>query len=219
MDPFPLTPISPYEVFPVLEHIPQPPKELFMRGSVSVSGYKILAVVGSRNCTSYGKAVCRSLIKGLRGFPIIIVSGLALGIDREAHEAAIDAGLITIAFPGSSLEYECIYPRRHLDLAKKILSCGGALVSEYKSNMSGFPWIFPRRNRLIAGVCDMTLVIESEECSGTRITAQLATDYNKTVGAVPGPITSRTSTGTHALLKLGAVVITESADILRELNL
>lgn len=220
MESFPITEIHPTDAFPALAEIPQPPKRLFVRGSLTRSeGTKFLTVVGSRNHTSYGKSICHSLIAGLAGYPITIVSGLALGIDAAAHQAALDAGLPTIAFPGSGLGWKTLYPAQHRGLAESILAAGGALISEYPEDTRGAPWTFPARNRLEAGISDMTLIIEAEEKSGTLITARLATEYNKIVGAIPGPITSTSSKGANWLLRMGAVPVTSSADILEELGL
>jgi DNA processing protein len=161
---------------------------------------------------------CIALIKGLQGYPVTIVSGLAVGIDSVAHQAALDAGIPTLAFPGSGLDWNVLYPSVHRDLALSILHQGGALISEYENDSHAAPWTFPRRNRLLAGISAMTIVIEAQEKSGTLITARLATEYNRIVGAVPGPITSSTSVGANRLLRLGAVPITNSIDILSELN-
>ncbi len=218
--PFPIIQIDPEKEFPQLTELPQPPKTLYVRGSLEeINGRKLIAFVGSRKCTSYGKAMCRLLIEGLRGYPVVIVSGLALGIDSVAHQAALDAGLPTISFPGSGLEWKVMYPAQHRGLAENILKAGGALISEYPPDHRAAPWTFPKRNRLVAGIADLSIIIEAEEKSGALITARLATEYNKTVGTIPGPVTSPSSKGTNWLLKLGAVPITETADILRELGL
>lgn len=217
---YPLIIIDPLLLFPDLGELPQPPKKLTMRGSLErMKGTTLLAVVGSRNYSGYGKAMCESLIKGLAGYPVTIVSGLALGIDSIAHRAALDAGLNTLAFPGSGLNWSALYPPNHRALAEAILHSGGALLSEFENDLRGVYWAFPERNRLIAGISMMTLVIEAEEKSGTLITARLATEYNKTVGAVPGAINTQTARGANWLLKLGAVPITETSDILKELGL
>ncbi|HEY0979972.1 MAG TPA: DNA-processing protein DprA [Candidatus Paceibacterota bacterium] len=219
-DPYPIFSIDPVAHFPECAELPQPPKTLNMRGSLErMKGTTLLAIVGSRNYSVYGRETCESLVRGLAGYPITIVSGLALGIDSIAHRAALDAGLNTIAFPGSGLNWGALYPPTHRNLAQDILDAGGALLSEFSNDLRGVYWAFPERNRLIAGISTMTLVIEAEEKSGTLITARLATEYNKTVGAVPGAIHMHTARGSNWLLKLGAVPITESADILRELNL
>lgn len=220
MDAFPIRKIRPTDAFPHLAHIPEPPKSLSIRGSLErTHGTKLITIVGSRHYSGYGKGVCESLIKGLAGYPVTIVSGLALGIDSIAHRAALDAGLPTIAFPGSGLDWDVLYPAQHRGLAEEILASGGALVSEFPDRTRGAYWTFPRRNRLKAGLSDMVLIIEAEEKSGTLITARLGTEYNKIVGAIPGPITAPTSNGTNWLLRLGAVPITSAGDILQELGL
>jgi DNA processing protein len=219
MDEFPIHDIDPIEAFPALAEIPDPPKVLHMRGSLDRTiGTKLITVVGSRSYTSYGKSVCESLIKSLAGYPVTIVSGLALGIDSIAHRAALDAGIPTIAFPGSGLDWKVLHPKQHKSLAQEILESGGALISEFPNHTIGAIWTFPRRNRLKAGLSDMVIIIEAREKSGTLITARLGTEYNKIVGAVPGSITSPNSKGTNWLIRLGAVPITESRDILQELG-
>jgi len=220
MSKFPIHTIDPFVAFPFLAEIPEPPKILHMRGSLERTiGTKLVTVVGSRRYTSYGKSVCESLIKSLAGYPITIVSGLALGIDSIAHKAALDAGLPTVAFPGSGLDWKVLHPKQHRGLAEEILDAGGALVSEFPNDTVGSIWTFPRRNRLKAGLSDMVIIIEAEEKSGTLITARLGTEYNKIVGAVPGSIMSPNSKGTNWLIRLGATPITEAGDILQELGL
>ncbi|HTH92892.1 MAG TPA: DNA-processing protein DprA [Candidatus Paceibacterota bacterium] len=219
MEEFPIQTISIDEYFPQLKEIPQPPKKLYMRGSLESSeGRTFVTVVGSRSYTPYGKFVCEKLISGLRGYPVTIVSGLAIGIDSIAHQAALDVGLPTVAFPGSGLDWNVLYPANNKKLAKRILQNGGALLSEFEHRVIGAPWTFPQRNRLEAGIASITIIIEAREKSGTLITARLATEYNKIVGAVPGPINAESSVGANWLLKLGAIPITESADILKELG-
>lgn len=198
-----------------LLEIPQPPKRLYVRGNFNIEGKKILTVVGSRKHTSYGADVCRELISSLKGLPVIIVSGLAYGIDAIAHEAAMQVGLTTVSFPGSGLSDAVLYPAQHKNLAHRIIESGGALVSEFDPDLKAASWTFPSRNRLMAGLSDAVLIIEAEEKSGTLITARLATDYNRDVLVVPGPITWPTSAGTNMLLRLGATPIT-SKDDLRE---
>jgi len=220
MEDFPIQTIVVAQHFPQLSEIPQPPTTLFMRGNLDrIAGTILITVVGSRKYSSYGKYACETSIRGLRDYPVTIVSGLAIGIDAIAHLAALENNLPTIAFPGSGLNEKIIYPAQHKKLAERILKNGGALMSEFPHHTIGAPWTFPQRNRLEAGIAHMTIVIEAEEQSGTLITSRLATEYNKTVGAVPGPINSPTSVGANWLLKLGAVPITEPSDILRELGL
>ncbi len=202
-------------------HVCEPvPKQLRFRGTFPSGDHlKFLAIVGARNHTLYGKIVCEQLIAGLAGYPVVIISGLAHGIDSVAHTTALDHGLTCIAFPGSGLHESVIYPQKNFNLAQKILHSGGCLMSEYDIYQKTAPWIFPMRNRLIAGCADATLVIECTNQSGTRITARLATDYNRDVLAVPGPVTSELSEGPNELIKLGAVPITSSDDILHTLGI
>ena len=169
---------------PLLE-IPEPPKQLYIEGTLPPPNTVLLAVVGSRKYSSYGREACEELIAGLAGSPISIVSGLAIGMDTIAHKAALGAGLHTIAFPGSGLDRKVLHPRSNIHLAGQIVKSGGALVSEYEPTFPAAVYTFPRRNRIMAGLVKAVLVIEAGEKSGTRITARLATEYNREVLAVP----------------------------------
>ncbi|MGB2580074.1 MAG: DNA-processing protein DprA, partial [Minisyncoccia bacterium] len=171
-----------------------------------------------RKYTSYGKEACERIISGLAGYPIVIISGLAMGVDGIAHRAALDAGLRTVAVPGSGLDTSVIYPRTHLGLAKEIVENGGTLISEYEPDFRATPWSFPQRNRIMAGLSQGVLIIEAEEKSGTLITARMALDYNRNVFTVPGPIFSATSKGTNNLLRQGATPITCAKDLLEEIG-
>ncbi|MDO8510029.1 MAG: DNA-processing protein DprA [bacterium] len=205
--------IGPKDFPPLLREIPDPPEELFIQGNFPVTE-KYLCVVGSRKHSSYGKEACQSIIGALRGFPITIVSGLALGIDAIAHKAALDAGLATVAVPGSGLGEEVLYPATNVPLARKILERGGALLSEFPNDFRATNWSFPQRNRIMAGLSHATLIIEALKRSGTLITSRLATDYNRDVFAVPGPIFSQTSEGPNMLIRLGATPITKGEEVL-----
>ncbi len=211
--------LLPQEFPELLNEIPDKPAQLRLWGELPKEGNKLLAVVGSRKYSSYGREVCESLIYGLSDLPITIVSGLALGIDSIAHRAALSAGLQTIAVPGSGLDASVLYPRSHVNLAKEIIESGGGLISEYDDHQQAAPWSFPQRNRIMAGMSHATIVIEAERKSGTLITSRLATEYNREVGAVPGPVTSPTSDGPHMLLRLGAALIRDSEDIAELLGL
>lgn len=211
--------LSPEEYPVLLKEIPEPPTQLRCEGQLPSPELKLLSVVGARKFSPYGREICDSLISGLAGEPVAIVSGLALGIDSIAHRSAIKAGLPTIALPGSGLNRSVIHPRSHSSLADEIVASGGCLLSEYDDLMPSGAWAFPRRNRLIAGMSHATLVIEGEQKSGTLITARLATDYNREVGAIPGSLHSPTSEGPHLLLRLGATLIRDSNDLLELLGL
>jgi DNA processing protein len=204
---------------PLLQEIPDAPKKLFLRGSLPSFDLMHLAVVGSRKYTPYGKQVCEHLIKGLSGFPIVIVSGLAMGIDSIAHRAALDAGLTTVAVPGSGLDERVLYPRSNLSLARCIIDSGGALISEFEPMFKATPWSFPQRNRVMAGISHATLLIEATPRSGTLITARLTTEYNRDLLVVPNSIFSESSKGVHQFLKLGAIPVTSSEDIVRALGI
>lgn len=199
---------------PLLREMPDPPHTLYIRGILpSPDTYIYLSVVGSRNCSIYGKEVCEYLIGGLANYPIAIVSGLAYGIDTIAHHAALTARLPTIAIPGSGLSWNTLYPKANHPLARSIIEHGGALLSEYRPDFHATRWSFPQRNRLMAGIARATLLIEAGEKSGTLITARLASEYDRDVYVVPGSIFSPTHSGIHQFLKLGATPITSPEDI------
>lgn len=204
---------------PLLREITDPPEQLYMRGTFpDPATHTFLAVVGSRKFTPYGKQACEKLISGLRGYPIVIVSGLALGMDAIAHRAALDADVLTVAVPGSGLDPSVLYPTTNRGLADVILKKGGALLSEFPPLFQATPYAFPQRNRIMAGLSHAVLVVEAEERSGTLITSRLATEYNRDVFTVPGSIFSSTSRGPHMLLRLGATPITTSAELLLALG-
>ncbi|HEY4518084.1 MAG TPA: DNA-processing protein DprA [Candidatus Paceibacterota bacterium] len=205
-------------LFAPLNEIPEPPEQLYIEGSLPPSGHTLLAVVGSRKFSSYGKDVCAQLIEGLAGRPISIVSGLAIGMDTLAHKAALSAGLHTIGMPGSGLARKVLHPHSNRILADEIVKRGGCLISEYDPEYPAGVYTFPRRNRIMAGLVKAVLVIEAGEKSGTRITARLATEYNRDVLAVPGSIFSPQSMGANQLIRLGAAPITCSSDILTALD-
>lgn len=211
--------LLPEEYPELLGQIPEPPKQLRFEGTLPPRDNKLLAVVGARKFSPYGREICEELIAGLAGEPITIVSGLALGIDSIAHRAALRHGLHTLAIPGSGLDRQVIHPRSHAPLADEIVEEGGGLMSEYDDLMPSGVWAFPRRNRIMAGMCHATLVIEAESKSGTLITSRLATEYNREVGAVPGPHHSPTSDGPHMLIRLGAALIRDKNDLLELLGL
>ena len=215
--------ITEREQFPaLLREIPDPPRQLWLRGNMDVvqdTSARFLCVVGSRKATDYGTLACEHIIEGLRGYNIIVVSGLALGIDSVAHRAALKAGLRTIAVPGSGLDWDNIYPPTHTGLARSIIEHGGALLSIFSPPHSPRSYDFPKRNRVMAGMSHAVLVVEAEEKSGSLITARLATDYNRDVGVVPGSIFSRNTAGPHMLTRLGATPVRGSADVLDMLGI
>src|SRR3989344_1580568 len=209
----------PKEKFPkALLEIPQPPKDLWIVGELPPADYAYLCIVGSRKFTTYGKDCCERIISGLKGYPIVIVSGLALGIDAIAHKCAVANGLRTLVLPGSGLSENAMYPKTNAILAREIVAKGGCLMSEFPPDFKATLWGFPMRNRLMAGISKAILVVEAEERSGTMITARLATEYNRDLLAVPGSIFSPYSKGTNKLIRLGAVPVTSADDVLEALG-
>ena len=200
--------------------IPQPPTQLYLEGELpDENEYIYLTVVGSRKFSGYGKEACEKLIAGLTGHKIVIVSGLALGIDTIAHKAAIKNGLKTVAVPGSGLDKSCIYPSANRKLAEEILARGGALLSEFEPKYPTYPANFPQRNRIMAGMSRAILVIEATDRSGTLITARLATEYNRDLLVVPGSIFSPSSVGCNKLIFRGATSISNSEELLEALGI
>ncbi len=217
-----------------LREIPNPPYTLYIKsqpetdqplaGANNLSGTfdfnesPMLAVVGSRKFTQYGKQVAEKLAYDLSKAGLTIVSGLALGIDSFAHRAALEAGGKTVAVLGSSLEDKMIGPRNNFELSRNIIN-SGALVSYYTLGTSSLPGNFPARNRIMAGMTLGTLVVEAAEDSGSLITASLALEFNREVFAVPGSIYSPQAEGSNKLIKSGAKIITSVKDILEELRI
>lgn len=202
----------------VLKDIPQPPKQLYVLGDIEPMLLRPrLGVVGSRKATPYGREVTQRLAGEAAGKGIVIVSGLALGVDSIAHQAALDAGGLTIAVLPCGLD--AIYPSSHYHLAKQIVANGGALISEYPEGMPALRNNFIERNRIISGMSDALLITEAAEKSGTMHTANFALEQGRTVMAVPGNVTNPNSKGTNNLIKSGALVVTETADVLFSLNI
>jgi DNA processing protein len=227
-DKFPIYEIKKDEFsrFPLLKNfleIPDAPKQIFVRGNLNLikeeNNLKFLSIVGSRAVTTYGKDIINKIIPPLSGYPICIISGLAIGVDGLSHTAAIKSGLPIIAIPGSGLGEKVLYPRMNRDLALEILNAGGLLISEYDENFKSTLYAFPARNRLMAALSDAVLLIEAGEKSGTMITARIATEYNKDVWCVPGSIFSDKSKGTNNLIKNGAAMITDHLDILHNFRI
>jgi DNA processing protein len=204
---------------PQLREIPDPPEKLWLVGSMPPPSTKLLAVVGSRALSSYGRHACESLIEGLRGYPVSIVSGLALGADACAHRAALRTGLHTVAIPGSGLGKDVLYPRANVSLAQDILNADGALLSEHPPDYRARAYDFPSRNRIMVGIADAVLMIEAGNRSGTLITARLAGEYNRHLLCVPHRIGDAHGFGSHFFLRMGATIVTEPAHILEVLGI
>ena len=200
----------------LLRQIADPPAFLLVRGRLRTE-IPLLAVVGSRKATPYGRRVALEWSRRLAESGVGIVSGLALGVDTEAHRGALSAGGYTVAVLGSGPEV--IYPRENRHLAEEILAAGGALVSEFPPGARPERWRFPRRNRLISGLSLGVLVVEAAERSGALITAGMALDQGREVLAVPGSIFSPQSAGVHYLLKQGAHPVTSPEEVLEILGI
>lgn len=203
--------VAPYP--PLLRAIPDPPAALWLRGETStdILARPSVAVVGARACSSYGRSVARTLGRELAAAGLVVVSGMARGIDGEAHRGALDVGGVTIAVLGCGIDRD--YPAAHGELASRIVE-QGLIVSEYEAGVEPAPWRFPARNRIIAGLCFATVVVEARERSGALITADFALEDGREVMVVPGEITSSVSAGSNALLRLGATPVTAAADVL-----
>ncbi|HEY5296252.1 MAG TPA: DNA-processing protein DprA [Gaiellaceae bacterium] len=197
--------------------IHDPPAGLFVRGEASLSllDGPAVAIVGARACSAYGSEVAAQLARTLTQAGAVVISGLARGIDAQAHRGALEAGP-TVAVLGCGIDRD--YPRAHATLAAEIAATG-LIVSEYAPGVEPAPWRFPARNRIVAGLADATVVVEARERSGALITADLALDEGREVLAVPGEITSQLSKGTNHLLRLGAVPVTCVGDVLAVLGL
>lgn len=202
----------------ILKHIGGPPKQLFVLREIHhLLEQPRLAVVGSRRVTPYGRNVTKQLAGEAAKQGLVIVSGLALGVDAIAHQAALDVGGKTIAVLPSAVDE--IYPRSHVQLAREILKNGGALISEYPAGTEPYPANFVARNRIVSGISDGVLITEAAEKSGTLHTANFALEQGKTVMAVPGNINSELSKGTNSLIKAGATPVTSSKDIFEALKI
>ena len=195
-----------------LRRIHDPPPGLFIRGEAELAllDAPCVAVVGARACSAYGSGVAAELARGLARAGVVVVSGLARGIDGAAHRGALETGT-TVAVLGCGVDRD--YPRAHGTLAAAIAE-RGMILSEYPPGVVPAPWRFPARNRIVAGLCDATVVVEARERSGALITADLALDEGREVLAVPGEITSLLSKGTNHLLRLGSVPVTCLGDVL-----
>jgi DNA processing protein len=199
----------------LLAELHDPPAQLYVRGDVAVLSEPAVAIVGARSCSAYGAQVARSVAGELAAAGLVVVSGLARGIDAEAHRGTLAVSGRTVAVLGCGIDRD--YPRSHSELARRIRA-DGAVVSEYPPGVEPAPWRFPARNRIIAGLCAATVVVEARERSGALITADFALELGRDVFAVPGEITSALSAGTNDLLRQGAAPLLSAADVLAALG-
>jgi DNA processing protein len=203
---------------PLLAAIHDPPPGLFLRGACEVEllTSPAVAIVGARACSPYGRHVARVLGRELASAGVVVVSGMARGVDGEAHRGALEARGPTIAVLGCGIDRD--YPAAHRELAARI-AAAGLVVSEYAPGIEPAPWRFPARNRIVAGLCRATVVVEARERSGALITADFALEEGREVFAVPGEITSALSDGSNALLRLGASPLLTAGDVLESMGL
>jgi len=199
-----------------LARLRDPALVMSVRGDLGCLDASMVAIVGSRAATTYGLGVARRLAGELASAGVVIVSGLALGIDAAAHQGALEAGGRTVAVLACGPDR--VYPARHRGLAERIAR-QGAVLSELSPGTSPLPPFFPLRNRLISGLAAAVIVVEARERSGSLTTAGHAANQGIDVFAVPGPITAPTSRGTNRLLRDGAIVVLEAADVLSELSI
>jgi DNA processing protein len=189
------------------------PTLLFYKGHADLNASKIIAVIGTRSHTEYGKQVTEKIIKDLTAQQVLVVSGLAFGIDAVAHKAALKNGLPTVGVLGHGLDQ--IYPPEHANIARDMVKHDGGLLTEYRSNAKPDKHNFPVRNRIVAGMSDATIVIETGIKGGSMITAELANGYNKDVFALPGKITDHKSAGCNYLIKSNkAMLLTDAEELI-----
>lgn len=195
----------------LLRQIPDAPMGIFFLGSLPTLEYRI-AVVGTRRPSQYGVHVTRAIVQTVVERSVVIVSGLAMGIDGVAHRETLRAGGITVAVIASGLD--TVYPRFNASLAKEIVQHGGAVISEFPPGTQALRHHFPIRNRIIAGLSHGILVTEAPVKSGALLTASLGLEYNRDIFAVPGPVTAATCAGTNNLIRNGANLVASAEDIL-----
>jgi DNA processing protein len=198
-----------------LREIFDPPPVLWIRGNAALLSRPSIAIVGTRHPTTYGSAMAGMLARDLANRQIVIVSGMARGIDTQAHKGALEAKGKTMAIWGTGIDV--IYPRENKSLAEQILASGGTIVSEQRLGTFPAPQNFPRRNRILSGIGIAVLVVEAGEQSGTRVTARCALEQNRDVFAVPGNVTTKNAWGPNTLIKQGAKLVATWEDVWEEL--
>ncbi len=199
-----------------LKHCEDSPVMLYYRGNADLNEKKILSIVGTRNASHYGKHICEKIIEELSSQNVLVVSGLAYGIDICAHKSALKNNLKTVGVLAHGLDK--IYPPENNSTAKRMLSNGG-LLTEFISKTKMIPEYFPQRNRIVAGIADAVLVVESAEKGGSLITAEIANNYNRDVFAIPAKAGDKISGGCNWLIKTNRAMLVENAhDILNALG-
>lgn len=201
----------------LLKEIPDPPKKLYYRGDFQNDSRPHVAIVGTRKATAAGLQLAKKFARELSARGIVIVSGLAMGIDTAAHEGALETKGKTIAVLGNGLDW--IYPKQNEKLGNRILETGGAILSEYETGTPAYKDNFLQRNRIVSGLSLGIVVIEAPVQSGSLNTASHALEQNREVFVVPGPLNNENYAGSHALLRAGARLVTKPEEILEDLNL
>lgn len=190
-----------------LKHFDDSPIMLYYKGAADLNTQRIVAIVGTRKPTPYGIGVCEALIEALVPYNVLVVSGLAYGVDITAHRKCLEVGLSTVGVLGHGLKH--IYPAQHRRVAEMMIQSGG-LLSEYTSGTRPEREYFPMRNRIVAGLCDALIVVETAKKGGSMITAKMANDYNRDVFAVPGRVGEKLSEGCNHLIKSHQAALLES---------
>ncbi len=203
----------------LLKKITGAPKVLYYRGVLPTNKEKCFAVVGTRRPSDYGQQTTLQIVRELMGADIVIVSGMAPGIDTFAHKTCVERGARTIAVLGTGLDEKSIYPRDNLQLSRDIIKHGGCLISEYPPGTRATKFTFPARNRIVSALSLGVLVVEAKEKSGSLITARLAIQQKKKLFAVPGPIYTLNSKGPNKLIKAGATLTESAQDIFDVLDI
>lgn len=199
-----------------LKQLYDSPKQIYVEGNKEILNNNSIAIIGSRICSKYGASMAYNFAYQLSQNGIVIISGLARGIDSYAHLGAVSAKGKTIAVLGSGLKN--IYPKENLGLCKEIVKNGGAIITEYNINEKPEKHHFPARNRIISGLSDGVLVVEAKKKSGTLITVDFGLEYGKDIFCIPGNITSKYSYNTNELIKQGAVLVTDANEIMEYMN-
>jgi len=201
----------------LLKEIPGPPTRLFYRGQLPHPDSICIAIIGTRKATAQGKIMAQRIARDLAANGIVIVSGLAIGIDTVAHKGALEASGKTIAVLANGLDN--VYPAQNTSLASDLLAHGGAILSEYPTGTPAYPNQFLERNRIVSGLCVATIVVEAPERSGTLATARFALEQGREVFVVPGPADHPNYIGSHRLIRDGARLVTAASDIYEDLGI
>jgi len=201
----------------LLKEIPDPPARLFCRGQLPHSDSICIAIIGTRKATAQGKIMAQRIARDLAANGIVIVSGLAIGIDTVAHKGALEAQGRTIAVLANGLDN--VYPAQNTSLASDLLAHGGAILSEYPTGTPAYPNQFLERNRIVSGLCVATIVVEAPERSGTLATARFALEQGREVFVVPGPADHPNYIGSHRLIRDGARLVAAASDIYEDLGI